>query len=277
MGLDKPRLRGFLKKLRAIEGPADADQASIALQECLDAVAMLAGIKPVWQIGIDDTAWVEAAVAIAKAQGLRVVEAEAPWRIVDGAVMPPFPAWFDDATDATSTSVRFVCRSSGVEDRIMRAVQKGATAAESADLLRIPPCCVHAQCVREHATLQLQLTIAERMAPGDVAGKQRLLSDSVALTPETEQERALLDLILGDVAPFTSFYLCRGCSSDMSSLGFQISSEFADLAVAVSPAFALELGQVLSHIASSAEAETALQQGTPRTRLLPPGTREPGD
>jgi hypothetical protein len=237
--LDKLRLRRALRALQEI--PVEVEEDALyetKVQESLDFLAMLAGIKPVYVAGrgFDEPAWIEGVRALAAANRLYVVRA--------GAWLPeePFaglPEWYLYRIGGVirSLPITYVCKARATQAAVVAACETGApTVGEEARLLGFPVCCVAAQHQRFRIYHEYFLAILERRGGGDVAKMQELLATADDIDPETDVDRDALARATAVVpAPFTSLNLCDACAASPASPGMRLTERYGNLAAAIDP------------------------------------------
>jgi hypothetical protein len=234
--LDKPRLRRALRVLQAI--PFDPDDGRVVVQEALDFLAMLAGIKPVYVAGrgFDEPAWIE---------GVRTLAADSRLYVVEGGAWLPeeplhgLPEWYLDKVGVVirTIPITYVCKARATQAAVMAACTTGApTVGEEARLLGYPVCCVAAQHERFRTYHEFTLAILERRSGGDVAKMQELLATADDIDPETDVDRdALAEATAVEPGPFTSLNLCASCAASPTSPGMRLVERYGDLAAAIDP------------------------------------------
>jgi hypothetical protein len=124
--MDMPVLRNTLTQLRAISFDRSVPaNASMAPQEMLDFLAMLAGIKPVYLLGrgFDDPQWVEGLVALARKKRLYLLEGPM-WDA--GPVSPGAPIWLHDYLNTTQGDgpAFYICRTRANAEAVTEVIRK---------------------------------------------------------------------------------------------------------------------------------------------------------
>jgi hypothetical protein len=240
--VDKPLLRGTLKKLRAL--PLDKSNRSnvrVAPQEILDLLAVRAGIKPVALLGrgFDDRQWIEGAVAIARKAGLHIVEGPA-WNT--GPENEALPDWFREHMKAGGAidGLIYVCRTEANAEAVKKSFEM-LTVDEEARLLGYPSCCVRAHYERDAQLNSAFYKLVERCANGDVVEMKRILTEDVTVVAESAEERAAFEEATKLVpAEFTSFHMCDACAADPESPANRLSRKYKELVETIDADFAAE-------------------------------------
>jgi hypothetical protein len=243
--LDKPLLRGTLKKLRAL--PFDeSDRSNVIMrpQEMLDFLAMRAGVKPVALLGrgFDDRPWVEGAAALATKAGLYVVGGPG-WHA--GREDPDPPDWFRDHVKKAAgiENLIYVCRTKSTADAVAKSFE-AITMDEEARLLGYPPCCVRQHYERDALLNRTFRKLVERAAGGKVEEMKRILAEDVGVAPETEEEKQAFDKATKFVpAKFTSFHMCDACVADAESPANRLSKTYMQLAELIGANLAAEVAK----------------------------------
>jgi hypothetical protein len=234
--LDKPRLRRALRVLQAI--PVAAEDATVAAQEALDFLALLAGMKPVYVggRGFGDPRWIAGVCELAVVNRLHHVEGPA-WQ--SDEPLRGLPEWYVAEGRATLLKARvtYLCKTRATQAAVQAACSTGApTIAEEARLLGFPECCVAAHHARLRVFHDMTLAILERRSNGDIAKMQELLNADAPLEPQTEDERAWLESATALVsAPFTSLNMCEACARSPTSPAMKLAKRYGDLAAAIDP------------------------------------------
>lgn len=245
---EMPRLRDALTKLRAAaEGLAAAPPPGLVAQECLDFLAMVDGMKPVYLLGrgFADPAWVAGALAVAAELGLAAVEGPC-WDAPAGGDDPP--SWYVDHTSAELArfTVHYICRSAAAADEVRVVCRAGGrpAAVQEARLLDYPECCVAAHHMRNAAFHRATVAVLRRAAGGAEDTMRRLLREGAPGAPETDEECAALAAALTVVpCPFTSFNMCLPCCDNPNGPAARLSLRYAGLAQSIDPALAHEIAQ----------------------------------
>ncbi len=209
-------------------------------QECLDFLAMVAGMKPVFMTGrgFDDTEWIAGAISVARKMGLWV-EIGSMWT----AKPTPsgLPDWFVDFTEsARGGDAVFICCKRETADALNWALRRGrVTLAGEARLLGYPECCVTSQYRRDECLDRAYYMILERTANGDEARMRRLTDKDAQLYPNTPEEEDLLEKASQiNVAPYTSIKMCESCLLDPHSPARRLSERYEQLAYFIDRPFA---------------------------------------
>ncbi len=208
-----------------------------AWQDGLDLLAVIAGMKPLCLIGrgVAAPAWQAALTDIAAAAGL-VIHEGAPW----GPAAAPglLPEWYLEATARRRAArpVLYLCADAAVQQRAAMLCEQGrVAAADEAELLGYPPCCVD-QHHRQALALECLIAVGtERVAAGDCRRRARLIEAGVEPIPATEAEwRLRADLTAIAPAPMTSVNMCAPCAGDRDSAAGLLTRRYRALAAAAS-------------------------------------------
>jgi hypothetical protein len=243
--MDMPVLRNTLTQLRAISFDRSVPaNASMAPQEMLDFLAMLAGIKPVYLLGrgFDDPQWVEGLVALARKKRLYLLEGPM-WDA--GPVSPGAPIWLHDYLNTTQGDrpAFYICRTRANAEAVQRSFENPPiTMEEEARLLGYPLCCVREHYEQDALFEHAFYMLLQRHGQGDVAEMMRLLREDVAMNAETpEEEEAFTKATSFNQNPFTSFQMCSQCAEDSTRPAGRISRRYEQLARTVDQRLAREI------------------------------------
>lgn len=209
-------------------------------QECLDFLAMVAGMKAAFMTGrgFDDPEWIMGAIGVARKMGLRV-RVGSMWRAKP--IRADLPDWFAEfAEGARGGDAVFICTERETAEALNWALQRGrVTIAGEAHLLGYPKCCVTAEYRRDEYLDRAYHMILERTANGDEAQIRRLIDEGAQLYPKTPEEEALLEKASQiNVAPYTSINMCESCLLDPNSPARRLSERYEQLAYFIDRPFA---------------------------------------
>jgi hypothetical protein len=203
---------------------------SVAPQEALDFLAMLAGLKPVYVLGrgFDDANWIN---------GIRALSVDHNLFVVDG---PPFlperepaamPDWYRDMAEAAGMrhAVSYITRIEAIAEEVMLRSQSGRLSpAVEARLFAYPECCVREYHAKQRRVSETEYRIALRARGGDEDKLREGIGGALEIRPENDEEaRALQPRWV--MAPFTSFFLCAACEAAPDSPGWTTSARMKRL------------------------------------------------
>lgn len=230
-GAEKSRLRGALKKLRALSwdsaGPAPE-------QEILDFLAMAAGIKPVWVAGRGggDPKWGDRAVALARSMRFHITEG-ALWLAPDA--FDGLPEWYASAASRQTAGLtaHYVSRARAAADAVQRLAGDGRVSVpEEAQLLGYPECCVADHYARARALHGTMHDIVVRAGDGDAARMAAMIGNSDVMTHAAPAERVRIATAMSLIpTPFTSLNMCENCADSADSPAARLSRRYAELAL----------------------------------------------
>lgn len=207
--------------LRALPPEIQADAA----RDVLDAVAVLAGAKPLALLGCGYAAPPEFLADIAALPGVRSVRAPL-WRITGTG--DDLPGWYVEALDAARRRVSSPFVAATTPD-----IPDELGVEEEARLLGYPLCCTRAFYVRRAQYDSLYVAALARQADGDVARMTRLAAAQIVLAPRDAAEAARFAAATRAVfAPLTSIAMCAPCERDPDSEARAISRRYAAMAAA---------------------------------------------
>jgi hypothetical protein len=241
------KIRKVAERLKRI--PYDQStfyNATVAPQEALDFLAMLAGLKPVYMLGrgFDDPGWM---------RGIRTLSVELGLYVIDGpAFLPPagespHPAWFRELAEARVArhAVSYVTRLERLAVDVMRLAESGRIeAADEARLLGYPECCVREYHAKQRRITEAEYAIALRQSGGDEARLRERIPASPEFLPRDEAEaRALRPEWV--MAPFGSFFLCETCQASPESPGGRLSVRLRRFVQKTDPELFALLGRIV--------------------------------
>jgi hypothetical protein len=203
-----------------------ADLRAEAAQDALDVLAVAAGWKPVAIVGCGFEApdFLADVRKAARAAGLETSEGSL-WRETGEA--RGLPSWYTDSLAAifAEVGVLFVSKRSldDVPGRLL-------TAAQEAELLGYPACCVVEYHRRRRLYHLLAIRAIRRQAAGDVTQMRRLADSQVMLTPRSPRERRQLARALRAVfLPYASVAICEICQAEEGSPARKLSERYRRL------------------------------------------------
>lgn len=212
----KPHLRKTLRHLFALQNLCGPElNADDALQEMLDFLCMMRGIKPVFVTGrgIADQNWVTGIGKIAKESGLTVQEGPF-WDATDWP--SDIPEWYAEDTKSLLNPFRAVyitrARRASGEVSAINAGGGALSMADEARLLAYPECCVRAHYLRAEGWNRATLSILARHCDGDDAKMKEMLQSETLPPPETDEEKMIYRTAY-TVFPATmgSWNMCANC------------------------------------------------------------------
>lgn len=206
----------------------------VAWQDGLDLLATIAGMKPVCLIGrgFVDPAWHAALRRVAHDAGLPVLDA-APW--FPAAEPGVLPDWYATASARRHAArVTYICRDDAMRERAAALSARGRiAAADEAELLGYPLCCVLQRHERALGFERLVAAMIERLARGDRPHMERLAVAGVEPLPATEEEwQRYARLTSIHPSSGTSFTPCDACALDSASAAAQLGHRYHRLAAA---------------------------------------------
>ena len=186
--------------------------ATVAPQEVLDYLAMLAGIKPVYLLGrgFGDPAWVRGILRLSSEHGLFMLRGDA---LEPPTVETGIPAWYTEHLERKTprAPVVYITKSRAAGEEIGGLMDGGEIShAGEARLFGFPECCVAAHHALKRAVDRAEYELVRRVAGGEEARMRQILDNGEPVTPESDEERRALepDWVL---CPFTSFFMCDAC------------------------------------------------------------------
>jgi len=218
----KPHLKKTLRHMYALQNLCGPElNADDALQEMLDFLCMMRGVKPVFVTGrgISDRNWITGMAKIARESGLRVQEGPfwdaCPWP-------DDIPAWYAEDTRALLEPFRavYITRAKKAGDEVAAICARGGrlSMADEARLLAYPECCVRAHYLRAEGWNRATLSILARHCDGDEAKMKEMLASEELPPAETEEEKIIYKSAYTVFpAKFGSWNLCAKCRESAAS------------------------------------------------------------
>lgn len=230
------------RRLRDAEASlAGAVPAPELAQAGLDFLAMAAGLKPVFLAGrgLDAPAWLAAIGDLAGELGFHVLTGP----LWDATPFGKFPGWYRDHALAPLAPLRavYVCPSDETAREVADINAGGGRLAMTTEarLLGYPDCCVVAHYNRAVHYHNAVFAILNRLARGDAARMQALLTGGAALAPKTDREIADMEAAFDlHPAPFGSWNRCPFCARTDDSPSARLSHRYEALARRIDPALA---------------------------------------
>ena len=224
----KPKLKKVLKQLMALQNLCGPDlNADDALQEMLDLLCLMRGVKPVFVSGrgIADREWVAGVAEIARQNGLRVQEGPF-WDACDWP--SDIPAWYAEDTKSLLKPYRaiYITRAKNLGNEVERICKNGGQLSmeDEARLLAYPECCVKSHYLRAEGWNRATLSILSRHSEANEEKMRELLSKDELPPAETKEEKMIYQSAYTVFpAKFGSWNLCAKCrGSSNSSSALQI-------------------------------------------------------
>jgi len=204
---------------------------ALPAQEALDAIAVVAGLKPaaVLGCGYRDDALVAAVAAAPAASGLSIGERRG-W--VAEAGLPP---WYAVPLREAATAERLWVVGAAADKQGWRQLMRENPGDDAESVgLGYPSCCVaefHRRRLNYHL---ITIDMLTRQAAGDEGLMRRLARAGVRPTPRGEAEiHALMQATRTVFAPFTSIAMCAACEQAPDSPARRIGAAFQRLAASV--------------------------------------------
>jgi len=229
----KPLLKDVYYSLTAsVEKLTDTLIATELETECLDFIAMVSGLKPVFLLGrgVDHPEWVEGVISLSEDLELNV--SKGPFW--DATPYGSLPSWYKKHCQKELSHLQAFYIASGKEtvsavSRINKASGRLGM-SEEARLLGYPDCCVAAHYHRALRYHRATISILKRLAKGNEGQMHSLLTGGANFAPATKEEIADFEEAFS-IYPAThgSWNMCSRCVSNPDSLSKKLSTAYRNL------------------------------------------------
>ena len=255
--VNKPHLRNALRKLKKV--PYDFRETyntATALQEMLEFLAVISGLKPVLLIGrgFDDARWISGVNCVAEEMRLHVIQGP---KLNAEPEITDLPGWHSstDQNRQSDNSLFYICKSKSITKTVTKIFKSGnITIEEESFLLGYPHCCVKDHYYRMQMMKRGFQLMLHRLADGDEVELARLVNEDISMSPETDEEiKCITEGTRTISAPYTSIVMCRACEENQNSPARIISRMLRHLAETVDLKFAseIEVNQRSFHVSDS--------------------------
>ena len=229
----KPILKDVYHSLTAlVKKITDTSIVTELETECLDFIAMISGLKPVFLLGrgVNSPEWIEGVVSLS--QNLKLNVLNGPFW--DATPYGGLPSWYRKhcQRELAPLQAYYIASARDAVEAVSKINNSGGKLGmtEEAHLLGYPNCCVVAHYNRSLRYHRATLSILKRLTDGNEAQMIPLLTGGANFAPATNNEISDFEEAF-NIHPAThgSWNMCSSCVSDPNSSSKKLITEYRNL------------------------------------------------